>query len=334
MILVTGGTGLIGSHLLLQLTQKHETIRAIYRDASKLEHVKTVFSYYTKNAASLFKHIEWVEADITNIPALETAFETVEYVYHCAGFISFAPNDFNQLKKINIEGTANVVNLSITNGVKKLCHVSSIAALGVTLNKPITEETHWNPEAHNSCYAISKYGAEMEVWRGSREGLDIVIVNPGIVLGPGFWDSGSGIIFSTIYKGLKFYTTGTSGYVAVNDIVKAMLQLTESAIKNERFILVAENLSFKLITEKISECFKKKAPTKEAKPYLLEIGWRLDWLKHFLFKSPRTLSKTLAKTAHNKEEYDNSKIKEQLNFNFESIEDAIAFSCKIYLNKN
>ena len=179
MILVTGGTGLVGAHLLLHLLENgEEKIRAIYRKSKQIEKTKSLFELYKKS--DLFSKIGWIQADILDVPSLENAFEEVDYVYHCAGLISFNPDDENQLRKVNIEGTANIVNFCIDKKVTKLCHVSSIAALGnLTQNQTIiTEETEWNPEVLHSDYAISKYGAEMEVWRGQQEGLQVVIVNP------------------------------------------------------------------------------------------------------------------------------------------------------------
>lgn len=178
MVLVTGGTGLVGSHLLLHLIENGENVRAIYRTKNNIQKAKSVFELYKKEA--LFEKIEWLEADILDVPSLETAFINVDYVYHCAALISFDPKEEEALRKINIEGTANMVNFSIALGVKKFCFVSSIAALGdlAPHETYITEETDWNPEKPHSDYAISKYGSEMEVWRAHQEGLDVIIVNP------------------------------------------------------------------------------------------------------------------------------------------------------------
>lgn len=334
MILVTGGTGLVGSHLLLRLVQEGVKVRAIYRNASKIDAVKKIFGYYTTTPDVFFNAIEWVEADITVIPDLDAAFKGINYVYHCAGYISFDPNEFKNLKKINIEGTANVVNLCISHNVKKMCYVSSIAALGVTTNAPVTEDTHWNPEAKNSGYAISKYGGEMEVWRASREGLDVVIVNPGVILGIGFWNTGSGRLFSEIYKGRTYYVTGSTGYVALTDVTNAMLLLMASSVKNERYILVSENLSFKTVAEDISKRLNIAPPKIEAKPWLLEIGWRLDWLKHFLFRTPRVLSKALANSVFDKVVYNNDKIKAVKLFQFTPIAKTLDGICAVFLKEN
>lgn len=332
MILVTGGTGLVGAHLLFHLLNENKPIRAIYRNEKKFENVKRIFSYYTKDADTLFNNIEWVEADLNNIPQLTEAFKDITHVYHCAAFVSFEPNKFDVLKKTNIKGTANVVNFCIGNKVEKLCYVSSIAALSSDLNNEIiTEDTEWNKEIDNSVYAITKYGAELEVWRGTQEGLDAVIVNPGVIIGPGIWRYGSGSLIKMIYNGLKYYTTGSTGYIDVNDVVKAMIQLVKSDHKNERYILVSENLSFKDFFTKTALYLGVKPPQKEAKPWLLNIAWRLDWLKHKLTGKRRVLSKQTAKSALTETNYSNKKIKDTIGFEFLPIDKSIETTSARYL---
>lgn len=336
MILVTGGTGLVGSHLLYKLLQTEKKVRAIYRRTHKLDAAKRVFSYYSENPELLYNKIEWIEADITNIPQLQKAFKDITHVYHCAAFISFEPDKFKQLKKINTEGTANIVNLCLSYNIKKLCYVSTIAAIGTTQNPKhlISETTPWNPEEDNSVYAITKYGAELEVWRGTQEGLDAVIVNPGIIIGPGFWRNGSGSLFKKIYNGFNYYTNGSSGYVAIDDVTKAMTKLMNSDIKNEEFILVAENLSFKIFNQKTIEALKLKTKQKLIKPWQLNIFWRLDWLRHYLFGKQRQLSKQLANTITTVATYDNSKIKDKLTFEFTPIETSIKKTAALFLKDN
>lgn len=323
MILVTGGTGLVGAHLLLHLAESEDSIRAIYRESKSVEKSKSLFRLYQKE--SLFDKIDWVQADIIDVPSLEIAFKNIDYVYHCAGLISYDPNDENTIRKINIEGTANIVNFCLDHKIKKMCHVSSIAALGdlASHETEVTEATEWNPEAAHSDYAISKYGAEMEIWRGQQEGLNIVIVNPGVIFGAGFWNQGSGLFFSAVKKGFPFYTNGSTAYVGVTDVVKIMIRLMESAIVGERFIVVAENSSFKNIIFKIAENLKVKKPKTEAKPWLLNIGWRLDWLVSTLFGTKRKLSKYSANSLNSSEFISNQKIKNALNFEFQSIDSVI-----------
>ncbi|MCO4822730.1 MAG: SDR family oxidoreductase, partial [Flavobacteriaceae bacterium] len=236
-----------------------------------------------------------------------------------------------QLRKINIDGTANIVNLSIINQVKKLCYVSSIAAVGQTeTNETINENTEWNKENHHSVYAITKYGAEMEVWRGTQEGLDVVIVNPGIIIGPGFWRSGSGSLFKRIYKGLSHYTTGTTGYVDVNDVTKIMLKLMQSTIKNERYIVVAENLTYQRFFNITAKCLNVKPPEKEASPLLLQIAWRLDWLNSKLRGKRRRLVKHTVTSLQNQSKYDNSKVVKALEYEFMGLDFSIEQTSQLF----
>lgn len=318
MILVTGATGLVGSHLVLHLLENQQTICAIYRSNHSIQKTKSVFALYGKE--HLFDQINWIEADITDVPSLEFAFRNIQYVYHCAACISFDPKDENLLRKTNIEGTANVVNFCLEYGVEKLCFVSSIAALGDLKEHEhtITEETEWNPEKPHSDYAISKYGAEMEIWRGQQEGLQAVVVNAGVILGPGFWDSGSGEIFSRVANGLPFYTKGTTGFTTVQDVVKIMAKLMESDITGERFIIVSENISFENMLKTIAKALQVKAPFVEGKPWMTSISWRFDWLLA-AFGKKRKLSRSMAKSLHGKAIFSNKRVRFALHYTFENI---------------
>jgi len=334
MILVTGGTGLVGSHLLYELLKKNERIKAIYRRAHTLERVKTVFAYYAENASELYHRIEWIEADLNDVPALQDAFKGVTQVYHCAALVSFEPNKYNQLRKVNIQGTANIVNLCISNKVEKLCYVSSIAALGHTPHPDtlITESTEWNPELDHSVYAITKYGAELEIWRGTQEGVAAVIVNPGIILGPGFWNGGgSGSLIRSIHKGLNYYPKGSTAYVDVWDVVSIMTQLMERHIKNKRFIVIAENRTFKDFQEQLAKHLGVATAKKQATPLLLSLAWRMDWLNQKLFGKRRKLSKQMTKSISSNTKYDHSKIKDALDFEFTNLDRSIAKVGAYYL---
>lgn len=334
MILVTGATGLVGSHLLYKLIVEGNKVRAIYRRQQKLDHVKHVFSYYGNNADDLFNAIEWVEADINDIPALELAFKDVNNVYHCAAMVSFEPDKFETLKKINIEGTANVVNLCLDFKVEKLCYVSSVAALGTPLipGDIVDETTPWNNELDHSVYAITKYGAEMEVWRGANEGLDAVIVNPGVILGPGFWHGGgSSGLFKQVYKGLKYYTKGSTGFIGIWDVVMPMLLLMEGPIKNERFVLVSENLSFETFFYDTALALNVKPPAKQATKWMLAIAWRIDWLQFKLSGKRRKLSKHMAKSAVRISNFNNDKIQHTLQYRFTSVRDTITEVAALFL---
>ena len=330
MILVTGGTGLVGSHLLFELSKSQQNVRAIYRTKKTIEKVKTIFSYYTDSIDAHFDRIEWVEADLNDIPKLTEAFEGVKQVYHCAALISFDPSDYYKLREINISGTANIVNLCIINAIEKLCYVSSVATMGYDPVK-ITEETAWNSENEQSVYAITKYEAEMEVWRGIQEGVPSVIVNPGVILGPGFFESGSGGLFKRVHKGLRYATQGVAGYVGVVDVIKSMVLLMNSDCKNERYIIVAENLSSLDFTTLISNAFKLAPPKKIAPKWMLSFAWRLDWLKHKLTGGKRHFTKNLNKTLRTKSYYSSDKFLEtKTDFKFTPISRVVSEVCHVF----
>ena len=316
MVLVTGGTGLVGSHLLLHLIENGESVRAIYRNLENIQKTKDLFLLYKKEA--LFEKISWIQADIIDVSSLEMAFENVDYVYHCAALISFDPKDEDALRKNNIEGTANIVNFCIANNIKKLCFVSSIAALGDLKEneKIITEETEWNPEKPHSDYAISKYGAEMEIWRGQQEGLNSVIVNPGVILGPRIWKQGSGMLFKKIENGFPFYTKGTSGFIAVTDVVKIAVMLMKSDIKNERFTLIAQNIVFQDLFNSIADALIVKRPSIYVSPLLTRFLWRIDWFISAIFRSKRKLDRATAQASYSKNHYSNEKITKVLGTEF------------------
>ncbi len=326
MILVTGGTGLVGSHLLLDLTKSGKKVRAIYRSEKKLSEVKKVFSYYvsSKDAAMLFDSIDWIQADILEIPSLNKAFKNVDFVYHCAAIVSFDAENARKLRTTNIEGTANIVNSCIAFKIKKLCHISSIATMDLALgDEYISEKFTWHPEKAHSDYAISKYGAEIEVWRGTQEGLSAVIINPGVIIGPGFWLSGSGQLFTKVFEGLKFHFPKTTGFIGVQDVSKASVLLMDSSIENEQFIVVSENLSFKTILEWVAESLQKKAPNTPLKPWMVFIGWLFQSIAHILWGAKKQLSSNDYKSLFEHSFYNNEKIKEHIAFSFTPLKSVI-----------
>jgi len=259
MILVTGGTGLIGSHLLLYLTRKREKVRAIYRKKESLEKTKKLFKYYSAEPDLLFNQIEWMQADITDITSLENIFDGIKQVYHTAALVSFKKKDKDLLHLTNVEGTANMLHTAQAAGVRKFLHVSSIAVLG-TYDQPITEKTYWNWKEKYSDYAVSKYLSEMEVWRAGQEGLPVVIINPSVVLGAHFWHSGFGTIISKLEKGLKYYPPGGNGFVDVWDVVKVMTDLMQSDIENDSFIVSSYNKSYKDLLDMMAKTLAVKPP--------------------------------------------------------------------------
>jgi dihydroflavonol-4-reductase len=324
LILVTGGTGLVGSHLIEALTNEGKKVRAIRRSMSVPKNLSGISS----------ELLEWVDGDILDIYSIKEAMNGVEYVYHCAAFVSLNPSDKNKLWKINVEGTVNVVNMALEEGIKKFCFVSSTSALGRgTTKEIITEESIWTNNGENSFYGITKYNAEREVWRGIAEGMDAVIVNPAIIFGPGDWKKSSVKIFQSVWKGLKFYTEGANGFVDVRDVAKAMIQLTESEIKNEKFLLASENLSYKYIFDEIAQNFNKKAPTIKAGSKLSGFVWRAEKLRSLLSGKEPFITKDTARTANQINTYSSEKIKTALSFEFIPIKQSIRDTCEAFLKE-
>ena len=333
MILVTGGTGLLGSHLLFELARLGKKVRAIKRKSSDTEIIKTVFSYYTPDPDELLKHIEWVDADLMDFGAIGDALEGIKEVYHVGAVVSFYPRDHKAMLKVNIEGTANLVNLSIDKKVEKFCYVSSVATLGRGLNgKPTNEEDYWVTSRKNTTYGISKYGAEREIWRGMEEGLNAVIVNPSFILGPGFWNDNSGL-FRLVWEGMKYYTDGINGYVDARDIASAMIQLMDHNIFNERFILSADNISYEQLFGMMAKYLGKPAPAVKIPKTVTDIVWRIESARTFLTGSTPMLTKEMATTTQQKYSYTHEKLKNALGFEFTPLDQSIREICEIYLKE-
>ena len=329
MILVTGGTGLVGSYLIYQLTLENNVIRATHRADSDIERVKLLFKFYSKDFNQLFKKIEWIEADLNNLSQLQDAFKDISFVYHCAAYISFNPSRYETLRRVNIRGTANIVNLCINNKIKKLCHVSSVATLGYNI-KEIDENNYWDGNKYKSAYAISKYGAEMEVWRGVQEGVKSVIINPGVIIGPGFSKSAFGTIIKMVTNKKRFHTCGKTGYVDVRDIANIMIRLMNSKIENERYILVNKNLSYKKVIDMVSSNLGMKNKSTFVSKSKLKIALVFDLVSSKFFNKERKLSKALCKTLTRNFNYSSKKIKKNLNFEFTSILETFEKSCQFY----
>jgi nucleoside-diphosphate-sugar epimerase len=324
MILVTGGTGLVGSHLLLELTRKHERVRAIHRPTSNLGQVQDVFALYLNDPLEAYRRIEWVPGDMTDMDSLLEPLNGVEKVYHTAADVSFKPGDRLRLLDNNVGGTVNVVNACLEKNIKKLCFVSSTASLGDALpEEEITEDLLWTHAKHRSLYSVSKFNSEMEVWRGMAEGLNAVIVNPSIIIGPGDWNRSSSYLFTAVWKGMRFYTRGMTGYVDVRDVIHAMISLMDGNFSDQRYIVSSENLTYRQILEMIARALGKKPPGIFASPFLLALGWRGDWLVSTLTRKARMITRETARSSMRIAKFSNQKIRTALGMDFIPIEQSI-----------
>lgn len=320
MIFISGSNGLVGSFITKLLIDQGFSVRALKRPDSDLH---LLGSYSEK--------IEWIEGDINDIVLLKKALKDIETVIHCAAIVSYIPQDREYMYKVNVEGTANIVNAAIENNVAKFCHISSIAAIGKNDNKKIIdEEFGLQEQTFSTHYAKSKYLAELEVYRGREEGLKAFIVNPSVVLGPGDWHKGSTSLFNYVFKKNLFYTSGSLNYVDVRDVSKIVYQLlnTDKPIDGCRFILNAGSISYKDFFCKIGNLFQVKSPSVKASPLISEIAWRLVYLKN-LFSSQKTIiTKETVRLGKNQFFYDNGKIRDLLGFHFRSLDETLNWTCQ------
>ena len=321
MVLVTGGSGLVGRELITQLLLQGKPVTAIYN--------KTPLPDFANG------QLKQIHCSILDVIGLEEAMQGIEEVYHCAAIVKFSRKHGNELLKVNIEGTANVVNAALDAGIKKLVHVSSVASLSKKKGEAaINEGMNWNEETSHSVYAKSKYLSELEVWRGVSEGLNAVVVNPSIIVGAGNWNAGSSQIFKSVYNEFPWYSEGINGFVDVRDVAKAMIQLMESEISGQRFILCAVNKSYQDIFNLIATAFGKKHPHKKVTPFLAQLVWRLEAIKSSFTGKDPLVTKETATTALAATYYDNTKLIKFLpGFAYKPIEQTIRDTCAAFTAK-
>jgi nucleoside-diphosphate-sugar epimerase len=321
-VLVTGGTGFLGAYIITQLIENGYTVRAIRRGSHQPSYM----------SPSILARVEWFSCDLQDLAGLEEAMTGADAVIHAAAKVSFADADRHELFTTNVEGTANVVNIALESGIRRLVHVSSVAALGRTKKEEkVNEEKRWDNNKGQTNYAISKFYGELEVWRGIGEGLPAVIVNPSTILGVGDWNQTSCAIFKSIYNEFPWYTNGVNGFVDVSDVAKAIVALMEGDIIGQRYIISGDNWTFRQLFNTIADGFGKRRPHREATPFLSAIAWRLEKLKSMFSGRRPLLTRESARVARSKTWFDNSKILGQLpGFQFTPLEKTIKDSCEAY----
>jgi nucleoside-diphosphate-sugar epimerase len=323
MIFLTGGTGFIGSYLLAELVRAGHAVRALQRN-------RAIPSYLPREIA---EKVEWVQGDILDTALLHEQVAGCNRIIHAAALVSFYPEDRKKLFALNIEGTANLVNTALENNITDFVYISSVSALGRPAgNEPVNEEKKWESSGKETNYAISKYHAEMEVWRGMGEGLTPLIVNPSTVLGYGDWNQGSCAIFRSVYREFPWYIKSNNGFVDVEDLAKAVVQLIETGKRNERFIISAENRNYRQIFNLIADGFHKKHPSREATPLLAGLAWRAEKFKSLLTGNKPLLTRETAAMGQRNRAYDNRKLLKALpGFQYRPLEEAIQKACARYL---
>jgi len=320
MILVTGGTGLIGAHLLLFLTRKGLSPRAIYKDEKSLKKTLHLFNNYSAEPQKLFNQIQWTKADITDICSLKPVLKGITQIYHTAALVSFNPADKQQLYQTNVEGTTNLLNLAL---IEKFLHVSSIAVYGA-YEQPVTERTNWQWKEKHSDYAVSKYLSEMEVWRAGQEGLPVAIVNPSVVLGAHFSNSAMSRFIKQATKKRHYYPPGSTGFVDVWDVVKAMTDLMKSPVVNESFIVSGYNKSYSEILSHTAKLLQLPAPKKPLPKYLAYGIYATGFLQRIIQPQSDYLTANMLDTLFRQTAYSSQKLQDTFNFKYIPFEAALS----------
>lgn len=339
MIFVTGGTGLVGAHLLYDLVSRGETVRALIRPGSSIQRTKNIFAFYSPDYELLMQNIEWVVGDMLEKENLSKLLAGVDQIYHSAAMVSFDPGDREIMIRNNVEGTANLADLALSLKIPRFCHVSSISALGLPPEDIEANEDHpWRNTRNHSSYGQSKYLSEMEVWRACFQGLNVVIVNPSVILGPDDWNSGSSVMFRTVWKGLRFYTKGGTGFVDVRDVTAAMQRLmqddTWETVKNQRYILNAGNVTYREILNQVADSLHVKRPGFSAGSNLLKLGCLLSALFGFFKGSRPAITCETARSANKLSYYDGTKICRAAGFVYTPIRSTIRNISGLFLKDN
>ena len=331
MVLVTGATGILGRVLVLELLKQGKSVRATKRATSDISEVKKSWDFYTDQSEEFFKKIEWVEVDFEDLDSLRIVLEGVDEVYHCSAKVSFYPKDEAEMFKTNIEGTKNLLYIAEEKSVKKFLFVSSIAVFDKINEKgEIDEESGFDEKKQNSAYALSKYLSEMEVWRAYAEGMNTIIINPGVIIGSGNWGKSSGDLFPSFEKS-PFSFSGGTAYVDVRDVAKTAVILMEKEKFGERYIIISENKKYKEVADKIRQFLGKNESVILPK-FWLNLGYGLNLALGWLFPHLRIISKENIKMLTEFTPISNKKIIKELNFQFISVKDSLDFHLKNYNN--
>ncbi len=322
-ILLTGATGFVGANVLRLLVDQGISVRALKRPNSRMDLV-----------ADVAHRVEWMDMDITDV-ALEDAFEGITHICHCAAVVSFHPKDARLMHRTNVEGTAHLVNLALEKGIQRFVHTSSIAALGRSKTLAhLDEGSKWENSPLNTRYAISKHDAEQEVWRGAAEGLHVAIVNPGMVIGPGYWHENTARFFTQIMNGLRFCPVGASGFVDVRDVAVFLVKLLQSDITNERFVLVSENCTYRQFFDAIAQELSVKPPSVTVQPWLAEVAWRVEWLKEKLTGLTPMVTRESARSSVSTFTYGNTKSLAAFpDFRYTPVRETIAYTAQQFNGK-
>lgn len=327
---------MLGAHLLLELTRNQLPVRAIRRPASDLTTVRKIFAWYSEDPEKWLSRIEWVEGDLTDPESLFRLMKGADAVIHAAARVSFDPREKEEMIAGNVQTTALLTEVALELGITRFCHVSSIAALGEGEDEiPVTEELTWKNDRRRSAYSESKFQSEMEVWRAVEEGLPAVIVNPSVILGAGNWDKGSPALFKIAHDGMKFYTPGQTGFVSAQDVAAAIVLLIRSdrwdELKGRRYLLSAENLSYRSLFDQMARSVNRPSARFKASRWMVALAWRSSGLLAKFTGHAPALTRDTARSSFRKTLYDGSAITRAIHFQYTPIDETISALGKLYL---
>lgn len=312
-ILVTGATGFIGSVLTRQLVAEGTDVRIFRRKDSSLDLLGNVAD-----------DVEHAVGDLTHARSLYEAMMDVDRVYHVAGMVSFDRRDREALRRVNADGTANVVDAALEADIDRVVHTSSIAALGrpVAADTPIDETTEWRDGGHRSAYARSKRRSELTVHRGIAEGLDAVIVNPSLVFGVGGPTTNTRRIVDAIrQEWLPVVPPGGTNIVDVIDVAAGHRRAMACGESGRRYLLAGENLSWDRVAQILAEAFGVEPPSYTAPPFLLKMGAYVSEVVATVTRTRSVLPRATARTASQTHRYDNTRARTELGCSFRSYAD-------------
>lgn len=324
MIAVTGANGLLGNFIIRKMIEQNESVLAIKRINSDISMLSDIESKVT-----------WCDADILDPVSLREAFEKVTHVIHTAAIVSFNPRRAKEVVDVNIRGTRNVVNTCLTLGIKRLIHISSVAALGRQKGQTnIDEKNKWVSNALNTVYAESKYASELEVFRGQEEGLSSVILNPSAILAPANWERSSAQIFKYSWDEKPFITDGFINYVDARDVANIVYPLLHHKIEGERFIVSAGNISYENFFKKLAIQFNKKPPHIKLGKTSLKILARIESFRTLFTNAEPIMTSERARLSGSEFLYESEKIKNLLHFEFQTIDETLQWCCEYYIREN
>lgn len=289
-VLVTGATGFIGSHLTRMLCDAGYVVRALYRSRAKLDQFADL-------------PVEALEGSLDDAASLELACAGCEIVCHVAAKADYwKDEDRAALYRINVDGTRNLLAAAMRAGLQRVLFTSSASTIGIRPGRELADEsTAFNLPPERFYYAYTKWQAEAVVAQFVAQGMDIVTLNPAVVIGPGDLNaiSGSFIIEAARWQWLTPMSSGSLAVIDVRDVARAHLHAITSGRTGERYILSARNLSYAQWFGLIAAACHVKPPLLATPDWLIEPTARfIETLRRLGIQTPMDANQVRLGKAH------------------------------------